>query len=35
MTNVLPATAKTMSFIITRDREKARAFYGGGSAFQP
>jgi catechol 2,3-dioxygenase-like lactoylglutathione lyase family enzyme len=27
MTNVLPASAKTMSFIITRDRAKAVAFY--------
>jgi catechol 2,3-dioxygenase-like lactoylglutathione lyase family enzyme len=28
-----PAGAKTMSFIITRDREKARAFYGGVLGF--
>ena len=33
MTNTLPAAAKTMSFIITRDREKARAFYGGVLGF--
>jgi catechol 2,3-dioxygenase-like lactoylglutathione lyase family enzyme len=24
----LPASAKTMSFIVTRDRDRARAFYG-------
>ena len=28
-----PTGAKTMSFIITRDREKARAFYGGVLGF--
>jgi len=28
-----PEGAKTMSFIITRDREKARAFYGGVLGF--
>ena len=27
MSNVLPASAKTMSFIITRDRPKSVAFY--------
>src|ERR1700744_3094274 len=27
MTNTIPASAKTMSFIITRDRPKAVAFY--------
>ncbi len=27
MTNILPASAKTMSFIITRDRPKSVAFY--------
>lgn len=30
----LPASAKTMSFIITRDREKARGFYGGVLGFK-
>ncbi len=29
----LPAGARTMSFIITRDREKARVFYGGVLGF--
>ena len=27
MTKAIPASAKTMTFIITRDREKAKAFY--------
>jgi catechol 2,3-dioxygenase-like lactoylglutathione lyase family enzyme len=28
MTPALPTSAQSMSFIVTRDREKARAFYG-------
>jgi catechol 2,3-dioxygenase-like lactoylglutathione lyase family enzyme len=28
MTNAIPASAKTMSFIITRDRAAAKKFYG-------
>ena len=34
MTQTLPASAKTMSFIITRDREKARGFYGDVLGFK-
>lgn len=30
----IPASAKAMNFIITRDREKARAFYGGVLGFK-
>jgi catechol 2,3-dioxygenase-like lactoylglutathione lyase family enzyme len=30
----IPATAKAMNFIITRDREKARGFYGGVLGFK-
>ncbi|HWD50223.1 MAG TPA: VOC family protein [Rhizomicrobium sp.] len=30
----IPATAKAMNFIITRDREKARGFYGGVLSFK-
>jgi catechol 2,3-dioxygenase-like lactoylglutathione lyase family enzyme len=31
---LLPPTAKTISFIITSDREKARGFYGGVLGFE-
>jgi catechol 2,3-dioxygenase-like lactoylglutathione lyase family enzyme len=30
----LPASAKVMTFIVTRDRAKARAFYGGLLGFR-
>lgn len=30
----IPASAKPMNFIITRDREKARGFYGGVLGFK-
>ena len=33
MTN-FPASAKAISFIVTRDREKARGFYGGVLGFK-
>ena len=29
----LPATARTITFIVTRDREAAKAFYGGALGF--
>jgi len=30
----LPASAKVMAFIVTRDRERAKAFYGGVLGFR-
>jgi len=30
----IPASAKTMAFIVTRDREKAKAFYAGQLGFK-
>ena len=34
MTNTLGPAATTVSFIVTRDREKARGFYGGILGFK-
>jgi catechol 2,3-dioxygenase-like lactoylglutathione lyase family enzyme len=33
MTQLLPRTAKAISFIVTRDRAQAKAFYGGTLGF--
>jgi catechol 2,3-dioxygenase-like lactoylglutathione lyase family enzyme len=34
MSNVFPHSAKAMTFIVTRDREKSKAFYSGVLGFQ-
>lgn len=34
MTNTFPTSAKAMTFIVTRDRETARKFYGDTLGFQ-
>jgi catechol 2,3-dioxygenase-like lactoylglutathione lyase family enzyme len=34
MNAALPASAKAMTFIVTRDRSKAKAFYGGLLGFK-
>jgi extradiol dioxygenase family protein len=34
MTQTIPASAKAIGFIVTRDREKARAFYGDVLGFK-
>ena len=34
MSTTLPATAKVITFIVTRDREEARRFYGGVLGFK-
>jgi catechol 2,3-dioxygenase-like lactoylglutathione lyase family enzyme len=34
MTKKFPSRAKAMSFIVTRDREKSKIFYGAGLGFR-